>query len=156
MLFSVILFMLNKTLVTPVDDLVKIIIKKDPCSTTELSSQLRIPLELIERWLVVLEEFGIIKVHYKGLDGWVSLNKNSKFAKSKEDVDLEQLKDTFIGKCKEKNLSYDEITRLWPVFLKQNDQEIKSIFYTKAKDMGFDVDKTDRAWQRFETELYKI
>lgn len=148
--------MLGKILLTPVDEIVQYVKNNNGCKVSELGQKFRVPVEIIKKWLVVLEEYNVLKTHYKGLEGYVYITKEASEKEPKESIDVEKLKDTFIEKAKIKRLSYDKIKQIWPVFLEQYKVEIKNTFYEKAKKKGYEPAKIERAWFRFEEELYKI
>lgn len=142
--------MLSKVLTTPVDDLVGLLKKKDSVTITDIQKELELPLPTIERWLIILEEFNVLGITYKGFEGIVSLKENEK---KKDDIDLDRLKETFIEKAKAKMYSYNKMRELWPVFLTEYKAEIRRIFFIKATQRGFNNKKTEMAWERFLTSL---
>ena len=151
--------MIGKLLYTPVDQLVEIVRQQQPCSINYLQNQLNTSAEIVERWLTVLEEYEVIHVRYKGFEGYVSLTKKEKEKQTKKkenEVDVEKLKDQFIQRCKEQNLSYEQIKELWPEFIKEYENEIQELFTKKARTMGYDPKRIDTAWKRFKKELMVI
>lgn len=146
--------MLNKILKTPVDELVEIVKSNQNCTITFLKNKLNLPLEIIERWLIILEEYNILKVSYKGFEGYV------KFIELEEnrtkEIDLDQLKSQFLLKAKIKNLSSEKIFNLWQIFLQQYMNEINLLFIKKAKQKGYDDKKIEVAWQMYKKELVKL
>ncbi|MFW5704882.1 MAG: hypothetical protein ACOCXG_03475 [Nanoarchaeota archaeon] len=143
--------MLSEVLKTPVDNLVEIVKSSRETTIDTLKSKLNLPIEIIEKWLVVLEEYKILKVHYKGFEGFVEfVEKNEN---KKQEIDVDNLKETFMNLAKEKNFTYDKMREAWPIFLSKYEVEIKELFEVKAKRLGFDQNKTQLAWQRYRREL---
>lgn len=143
--------MSSNVLKTPVDNLISIVKSNKNCTVTLLKERLRVPLEILERWLIILEEYGIIKVHYKGFEGFVSLTENS--AKKKTDTDIYHLRDIFIEKSQKKMITYEKMKKLWPIFVSEYEMIIKEEFFKKAKELGYDDFKIDKAWVRFREDL---
>jgi hypothetical protein len=148
--------MLGKVLTTPVDDLVELIKQNNNCSITFLKNKLNIPQEIVERWIVVLDEYDVLKVHYKGFEGYLSISETTKKEAQKEKVNVENLKEIFIEKAKKKNLDYDRMKSLWPLFLKEYEKEIKDLFEDKAKDMGYESNKVTKAWEKYQIEMSEL
>ncbi len=148
--------MLGKVLTTPVDDLVELVKNNNNCSITFLKNTLNVPQEIVERWIVVLDEYDVIKVHYKGFEGYLSITESSKKAAEKEKINVENLKEIFIEKAKKKNLDYERMAKLWPLFLKEYETEIKDLFEDKAKDMGYESTKVSKAWDKYKLELREL
>lgn len=148
---------MSKFLTTPVDDLVKLVEEKPNCSVSYLEKSLKVPSDVIEKWLVILEEFEILSVNYKGFSAFISIHKKRKEKQAKaNEVDLDRLRDEFIERSKSKSLSYEKIKRLWPVFISEYEDEIRSLFYEKARRMGYDAVKVDKAWARYRVSLMEF
>ena len=143
--------MLSEVLKTPVDSLVEIVKENKQTTIETLKSKLNLPIEIIEKWLVVLEEYKVIKVHYKGFEGFVEFVEKEE--DKKKEIDVDNLKETFMNLAKQKNFTYDKMREAWPVFLGKYEEEIKKLFETKAKKLGFDQSKTQIAWQKYRREL---
>lgn len=150
--------MLNKVLKTPVDDLVEFVKTNPSCKVSLISTSLKIPTELIEKWLVILEEYKVLKIKYRGFEGFVHLNSNQieKTNNVNETVDIDKIKNDFLKKVRSKNLSNDKITEIWRIFLKKYESEIKTMFFEKAKLKGYNNTKTNLAWGKFSIELEKL
>jgi len=149
--------MQSKTLSTPIDELVEIIKNEPNCKLSELKKILNLPLEIIEIWLVVLEEFGVLNVHYKGFEGFIKINENSQDKNLKqseeEQLNIDNLKNSFVLSSKEKNLSYEKMSILWPKFILEFEDEIKLLFDKKSKEKGYLKSQIDSAWIRYKKEL---
>jgi DNA-binding transcriptional regulator YhcF (GntR family) len=145
--------MLNKVLTTPVDTLIQELKEKKIMSFKEIELKLKLPLSIIQRWIVILEEYKIIKTSYKGLDGFVQLVENQKKTKEPE---IEEIKLLFIDKCKEKGLTFEDMKKIWPTFLEEYKEAIKKEFEIKANKKGFATDKIKIAWSRFEKDLVRF
>jgi len=145
--------MLSKVLTTPIDDLVEIVRKKTQCSITQLSKELNAPKESVEKWLVVLEEFKILSVNYRGFEGYVTLSVQEKKGDSKKYDIVDNIKELYIDKAKEKKLSYLQMRSLWPYFINEHKDELKDLFIDKAKSLGFDQSRIDKAWGKYEEGL---
>lgn len=145
----------SKILKTPVDDLVELVRNNNHCSIDFIINKMKLPAEVIEKWLVILEEYKVITVKYKGFEGFVSISQKEMESKKKSssNVDVDNLRDIFIQKSKDKNMSYDKMKSLWPVFIAEYEQDIKQLFEDKAKASGFEPDKIEMAWLRYKKEL---
>lgn len=146
--------MLNKVLTTPVDELVNIVKSNKNINIRLLSTKLKIPSEIIERWLVILEEFNILKITYKGFEGYVNyIEKIDSIIEQKEKIDVENLKSSFLKKSKLKNLSGKKTQELWTEFIKTYEQDIKDLFTDKAKSKGYKLNKIENAWLLYKKDL---
>lgn len=151
--FHYIYTMLNKILRTPVDDLVDILNESGKVKISSLVSKLKIPTEYIERWLVILEEYGIIKLKYVGFEGYASIVKKQEKKKINGNIDIDKLKESFLKKSHLKNLSSEKIEKLWVIFLEKYNGEIKNIFEEKAKSKGYTSKKIELAWLKYKQAL---
>ena len=147
--------MQKRILLTPVDTLVEIIIENKKCSITFLKNKLNLPLEIIEKWLVILEEYKVIDIHYSGLEGYVTIIEDKKKNQVSE-VNISNLKNNFIQRSKIKDVSYEKMKSLWPVFINEYESDIKRDFYEKAKLKGYDTAKIDIAWVKYKEDLKQL
>lgn len=148
--------MLNKVLLTPVDDLVEIIKKNPNCSVDFLSKQLKLPTDIIEKWLVVLEEFKILKITYKGFNGFVKLSEDLLKHEESQTIDVNKLKSIFVDKSKEKGFTIEKMQEIWPSFLSKYESEIELLFKNKARASGYNEQKIQKAWGRYREELQRL
>ena len=149
--------MLNKILLTPIDELVEIVRENKKCSVNFLKTHLNVSIEILERWLVILEEYKVLTVHYSGLEGYVTIIEEVNSSKNKNDeLNIYNLKDRFIERSKLKEMNYDKMKKLWPVFILEYENEIKREFYEKAKNVGYDLQKIDKAWIRYKQDLEEL
>lgn len=148
--------MLSKVLSTPVDDLVNLVKEHNNCSISYLRGVLNVPSEILERWLVVLEEYNVLRVKYKGFEGYVTLTQNTKEEKNKDRINVEKLKEVFIDKAKSKNINYEKMKTIWPMFVKKYELEIKDLFEDRAKDIGYETVKIEKAWAKYRLELNEL
>lgn len=146
----------NKILLTPIDSLVDII-KEYPNSSIEtLSSKINLSKELVEKWLVVLEEFKILNIKYKGFEGFVNISQSLLEHENSKEIDINKLKETFVAKSRDRNLSASKMKELWPLFLKKYNEEIEKLFWKKARSAGYADEKIPYAWKKFKEELNKL
>ncbi len=148
--------MTNKILKTPVDELVELVEKNQNCKISFLVSSLKVPAEILERWLIILEEFKVLKIKYVGFEGYISLteNNNSKNeSESNKTLDIDQLKNDFLKKARVKNLPSSKISKLWKLFLQNYEGDIKKLFEDKAKAKGYNNIKINNAWKKYKLEL---
>lgn len=145
--------MQNKVLTTPVDNLIDIIKENSPITITQLQKKIKVPMSIVERWLVILEEYHIIKTTYKGLEGFVEFIKKKEL---KHEVELDEIKNVFIEKCKAKGLAFDKIKLIWPKFVQEYKEEIKKEFQKNAKKKGYNEVKISKAWMKFENDFKRI
>ena len=143
----------SKVLLTPVDDLVEIVKQNPNCQIDFLSQKLNLPQELIEKWLVVLEEFKILTITYKGFNGFVNISQGVKKHSSSKEIDIDKIKQIFVSKSKEKGLSIDKMQEVWPNFLKRYENDIRELFNKKARAAGYPENKIGLAWNKFRGEL---
>jgi DNA-binding transcriptional regulator YhcF (GntR family) len=150
--------MLNKVLNTPVDNLVELVKSNKDCTISFLVQKLNLPIEVVEKWVVVLEEYKIIKVNYRGFEGYVSYveNKKDEEDEKEEAINIENLKENFIEKSKKRNLTTAQMESLWPKFISQYKSEIREIFFDMAKKRGYDSYKIAQAWNKYSEELLKF
>lgn len=153
--------MQNKILLTPVDALVEQVEKNPNISVQNLRKILNQPKDLIEKWLIVLEEYKILEVHYKGLEGFVRLKtqdiKKKEEEKSKNsELDISNLKKEFVKKAKLRNLSDENLKILWPKFVSVYETEIKEKFVETGKKKGYNDKMTNIAWEKYRGELVKF
>lgn len=155
------MYMQSKILITPIDSMVDFISESKICSITKICSKLNLPLEIIEKWLVILEEYKIIEVKYSGFEGFASMNSkylektNVKKEKENAILDLKSLKLDFIKKVRDKNLQY-QAEELWPKFILNYESDIKENFYNSARERGFPEKTMEMAWNKFKLELLKF
>lgn len=143
----------SKVLLTPVDDLVDIVKQNPNCQIDFLSQKLNLPQELIEKWLVVLEEFKILTITYKGFNGFVNVSQGVKKHSSSKEIDIDKIKQIFVSKSKDKGLSIDKMQQVWPSFLQRYESDIHELFVQKAKAAGYPEPKIEMAWNKFRGEL---
>ena len=147
--------MLGKTLLTPVDNIVGYVKEKPNCTISYLRDKLNVPSNVLERWLVILDENEIVTMHYRGLEGFVNLTEKQKNVNNNAS-DVEKVEEIFIEKCRKRNLGFDKMQELWPKFLEEYNNEIKKQFYERAKDRGFNEKKIERAWEKFRKGLKSL
>ncbi len=150
--------MQSKILETPVDKLVELVKNNRNCSVDFLILKLNLPAEIVEKWLVVLEEFQVLRVKYKGFEGFVDISRKEedKIERDKSKVDVDNLKDIFMQKSKENNLTFDKMRKLWPIFISEYERDIKQLFEDKAKKMGYEIQKIEIAWMKYKKELERF
>ncbi len=90
----------SKVLLTPVDELVDIVKQNPNCEIEFISQKLRLPQDLIEKWLIVLEEFKILNIKYKGFKGFVNTSDSLKKHDSSKEIDIDKIKELYVSKSK--------------------------------------------------------
>lgn len=148
--------MQNKILITPVDTLVEIVAENKKCSITFLKNKLNLPVEIIEKWLVILEEYKIVNIHYRGLEGYVSIIEEKKEKNNPREVDISNIKERFIERSKLKEMDYNKMKKLWPIFISEYESEIKKEFSDKAKKIGYENEKIEKAWVKYKLDLEEL
>jgi len=153
--------MLNKVLSTPIDNLVEIVKNHNNCKVSYLKNELNVQTIILDRWLVILEEFGIINVSYNGMDGIVNFIQKSSpqdLKKSTEyDVlNVNKIKEDFIKKAKMKKLTDAKIKEIWPRFISTKEDIIKNGFLDLTKKRNYTNEKTNKAWKKYREELYNF
>lgn len=148
--------MLNKVLTTPVDNLVELVKNNENCSISFLVSNLKVPTEIIEKWLVILEEYKVLTVNYRGFEGYVNVFKNKEEKLISDKIDIDNLKSTFLKKCYNSGFSSDKIENLWKLFIKENEIEIKKLFDKNAKLHNYKKYQIEKAWVNYKKDLEKL
>ena len=151
--------MLNKVLSTPIDNLVEIVKRTGTCKLSYLNNELNVSPSILDKWLVILEEYDVLTVKYSGLDGYVRYIEKIEIeeVKSKSEIiDANHLKIDFTKKARMKNLSTDKIKKIWPQFIKKYEEEIKENFLSIAQKRGHEPEKVNKAWKKYKEELYNF
>lgn len=147
--------MLNKVLLTPVDELVDYVKEHKNCSVSDIKEHLKVNTETIEKWLVVLEENKVLKIKYKGFEGYVEYAEKES-AEEQQLLDVERMKDLFVRKCRDKDMSYEKIKKIWPLFVDEHEEELRKNFEKKGKKMGYDKSKIEKAWLKYKSDLVRM
>lgn len=140
-----------KILQTPIDELIEIVKVNNNCTITFLRDRLRIPTEVIERWITILEEYEILKVHYRGFEGYIQIVETKE--EKNVSIDVNDLKNQFLMKAKLKSISTDRIAKLWLVFINEYMEQIKDLFFQKAKVRGYEYNQIVKAWELYKKDL---
>jgi len=148
--------MSSNILKTPVDDLVVYIKETKSCKVSEIVQKFHVPLEYIERWLVILEEANILKLSYSKFEGFIEYVEDQSKLKSNTEIDVDKLKEIFLRKSEGKKLSSKKTYELWKIFIKVYEAEIKKLFFTKARARGFPTEKIENAWILYKEDLRKL
>ncbi len=142
--------MLSKVLKTPIDDLMDFIKEKKEVNILTIRQKFNFPMDVIEKWLVILEEYNIIKIHYRGFEGIVNYVEKTK---DKGKLSIENLKEVFIQKSRGKNLSTADMQKIWPMFILNHEEDIKVLFFESAKQRSFSLELANKAWTKYREEL---
>ena len=146
--------MRSNVLSTPIDKLVDYFKTHKTCTFTDVVNYMRYPIEILEKWFTILEDYSIIKVQFRGFEGYITyIEKEDTSQANKNKVDIDNLKKIFIIKAQEKNYSYEKMKQLWPIFIKEYERDIRLLFEDKAKERGYEIEKIQRAWLLFKKEL---
>jgi len=150
--------MLNKILSTPIDDLVKIVKKTGKCKLSYLNNELNISPSILDKWLVILEEYSILNVNYSGLDGEVHYIEKLEVKKNEDEgfIDVNRLKMDFTKKSKLKRISDEKTKSLWKTFIQNYEAEIRENFLVIADKKGHESEKVKKAWKKYREELYNF
>lgn len=143
---------MSKVLLTPIDSLVELLKQKKVLSFSQIQQQIKVPFEILEKWMIVLEEYKIVKTHYQGFEGYAEYTEVQKASEVKE-INIDNIKEFFIESCKRKKLDDGEMGKIWPDFILHYEFDIKQLFSNKAKSLGFDEKKMDIAWQKYKKDL---
>jgi DNA-binding transcriptional regulator YhcF (GntR family) len=143
---------MSKVLLTPVDTLIELLKQEKTLSFSKLQERLKVPLEILEKWVIILEEYKIVKTFYKGFEGYAQYIEETK-EQNKEEIEIDNLKEFFMEKCKKKHLDSEDMKKLWPKFIIKYELDIKQLFDVKAKQLGFNEQKIDVAWQKYKRDL---
>ena len=146
--------MLTKILTTPVDLMVEFIKKGKSVTIEAISSELKLPIHVIEKWVIVLEEYKVIKTTYRGFDEYLELVDSEK--KKKQGLDVYKIKSVFVENCKSRNLDVTQIKEIWPKFLESQIDEIKKKFFEVAQEKKLKTRVLDKAWMKYESDLKRF
>jgi DNA-binding transcriptional ArsR family regulator len=152
--------MLSKVLKTPVDDLVKIVQENKNCTINFLVENMKLDRDSIEKWLIVLEEYKILKLNYKGFEGYVTYVENENDVEKKnikeKGIDIDTLKDQFIEKCNSRGFTSEQTHKLWPEFISKYLVEIRELFFKTAQKKGYENYQVAIGWNKYQQELMKF
>ena len=85
--------MKSEVLITPIDEIITYLKSHPLCSTSQLAILFKIDEEIIDKWISILEEQGIVKVEFHGLEPEITyINKN----KTDKKISIDNLKDSFV------------------------------------------------------------
>jgi len=127
----------------------------------DLVKKFHVPPEVLERWLIILEQNKIIKIEYSGLKvliQYVFSDKEGPVKEEEESIDkkIQEIKEIFIFKSKQKGFPEQEIEEMWKNYLKNYLPQLKKIFYRKAKLKGLSDEDIISTWKVYYYELLKI
>lgn len=145
--------MQGKVLYTPVDTLVDLVKNNKNCTIKFLKNSLKLSEDIVEKWIVVLEEFKVIKVHYKGFEGYVEFVEKQDKKKEEESIEVDRIKERFVSRSKARGIGYERMKKLWPIFLQENQDIIKKEFYNRSVKMGYEQNRIDMGWKKYWGEL---
>ena len=132
---------------TGVDSLIDLIKQKQKISVEHAAKLLHKKEAVVQSWVDFLLEEKVIGVEYKFVTPYIYLMDSSSktnFAKVKED---------FIAKARDRNISDDEIRRLWKKYVNENLSSIKESFFKKATLRGIHSSKIASLWKIYEQTL---
>ena len=145
--------MKSEVLITPIDEIITYLKSHPLCSTSQLAILFKIDEEIIDKWISILEEQGIVKVEFHGLEPEITyINKN----KTDKKISIDNLKDSFVQACYKKKISNEKMKELWRVFFSQYEQEIKKQFEKESVERKLDKKMIPIAWQRFRKTMEEL
>ena len=146
--------MTSRTLRTPIDDMLDLLKeeKQEKISSKQLSERLKVPLEVLDRWAIILEERGVIKVKHSRFSSEILYQRKT----HRKSLDLTEIKQSFINKCYGRELDFNTIRQLWASYVKNNKQRFRKEFVEEGKAKGYVLKKIDRAWLKFEKDLEEL
>ena len=145
--------MKSQVLNTPVDEVVEYI-KKHPNSTIlSISKAFKINEELVDRWISVLEEAGILKVQFKGIEPQITYIDQTK---KKKIIRVDGMKEAFTQACYRKKISTEKMKELWKLFFQVYEEEIKEQFSKECIENKIERKKIPIAWERFKQNMREL
>ena len=144
--------MSSQVLITPVDEIVTYIKAHPRTSIQNLSAVFKIKEDLVEKWVTILEEQGVLRVEFSGLDSIVTFVTQQTTKK----IDVENIKELFVQSCYKKKVPTNKMKELWEVFFHQYEAEIKAAFEKLCEKKKFEKNKIPNAWLRFRATLEKL
>ncbi len=165
----------NTILKTPIDDMVEILKEKKICSIKYIQEKLNVSTGLLEKWLTILEEYNVLTVFYRGLEGFAKIKEEVAESTKKGNnpvnamhdeikqhhtnenfLNIEMIKAEFFKKSQLKSINDQMIRQLWPRFILKYESEIKNDFFLKAKSRNVQDHMIEKAWYAYKEDLIKF
>jgi hypothetical protein len=149
--------MVNKTIETGVDDLIKLVKEKKKITIVDTAKALKLPLLTIQKWVDFLVEEKILGIEYKFTVPHIYLNKeDSVFSKQRAEelkLDLQNYKESFYRRAQANNIPADKIVELWKNHLTNELEFKKQFFINEAKKRNFKDVEIDMMWDDYKQLL---
>ncbi|MFP4402352.1 MAG: hypothetical protein ACLFPL_03900 [Candidatus Nanoarchaeia archaeon] len=143
----------NPTLLTPIDELVTYVKNRPGISLKELSTVFKVSETIMDRWISVLEEEGILRVEIHKLESLVYFKEREKRTKQ---IKVENIKEKFVQACYRKKISTEKTKELWKLFFNEFENDIKEQFEKESREKKFEIKKIPLAWKKFRESMQEL
>lgn len=134
---------------TDVDMLVSLVEQKGTISIEQAAKQLKVPMQILQRWIDFLVEEDVLGIEYKFVTPYLYFNKPlKKYGEEEVESKVEEKKD-FFAKRQSENMPDDKIHNLWQGYLNQNLALFRKEFIKKAELKGITGTKSQELWQKY-------
>jgi hypothetical protein len=152
--------MVNKTIETGVDDLLKVVRERKKISIAEAAKLIKMPLQTVQKWVDFLVEEKILGVEYKFTVPHIYVNREeSVISKEKAEelyLDLQNYKDTFIKRAQSNSIPAEKIMELWRNHLMNELEFKKTYFINEAKKRNFKDVEVEALWDEYKSTLMTL
>lgn len=145
--------MKSQVLITPIDEIITYLKNHPQSSTAQIAMLFKIDEEIVDKWISILEEEGIVKIEFHGLEPEISYIDKKQ---TKKQISIDNLKDAFVQACYKKKVSNDKMKELWKLFFNQYEQDIKEQFKKESLERKLDKKMIPVAWQRFRKTMEEL
>jgi hypothetical protein len=149
--------MVDKTIETGVDQLIKLVKEKKRISINDAAKTIRMPLHTVQKWVDFLVEEKILGVEYKFTVPHIYLNKDeAAISKQKVEelkIDLQNYKESFVMRARSNNIPEQKIPELWKNHLANELEFKKPFFYNEARKRSYDEKDIDQMWDEYKDDL---
>jgi hypothetical protein len=149
--------MVEGTITTGVDDLLEFLKGKNKVATEEAAKVLGVSLKVVQSWVDFLVEEKILGVEYKFTKPYIYLNQPKEEKKAvivEEEVSIDEFKDAFNKKAKEKDIPAENVNNLWKNHLLQEMEKKKEFFFREARKKGFF--NQEELWINYKKNIIKM
>lgn len=130
--------------------LVSLVEQKGTISIEQAAKQLKVPMQIMQRWIDFLVEEDVLGIEYKFVTPYLYFNKPLKKKDATDELEskVEEKKD-FFTKRQQEGMPVDKIKELWQGYLNQNLSTFRKEFLQKAEIKGITGTKSQELWQKY-------
>ena len=133
---------------TGVDALIDLLHHKKLIAVDEAARLIHVRESVLQNWIDLLVEEGIIGVEYKFITPYIFLRTDT--AQTSAVLDIKQ---DFFEKAAKRNLDAAHVQQLWQLYLRENMPTIKEEFYRKLDQKRIPEAKHESLWAKYEQFL---